>query len=67
MKDDGMDEFLVKVLEARRRIVDHAAGSTGRQGQVDCPGCGTAGALAYSIASNGHVWARCSCGLEWME
>jgi hypothetical protein len=42
----------------------HKPGSTG---SIDCPVC--EGRLNFSIASNGHVWARCATQgcLAWME
>ena len=33
-------------------------------GTIECPEC--KGELNYSIASNGHIWGKCKCGLAWM-
>jgi len=54
------------MVHARVLIVNHI-GATGLQsGHVECPSCG--GELGYSRASgNGHIWAKCKCGLGWME
>lgn len=40
---------------------------TGQQaGKIECPSC--KGDLHYTKAStNGHIWAKCKCGLGWME
>lgn len=39
----------------------------GTSGKIWCPRC--AGTLSYSIARNGHTWARCATPdcLGWME
>jgi hypothetical protein len=56
--------FLEKMTEARRRII-----KTGKKsGSIVCPKCDQNN-ISFSVASNGHVWARCptqDC-LRWME
>lgn len=40
-----------------------------KSGAIDCPLCGTASALRFAVASNGHVHAKCDTKgcLSWME
>lgn len=42
----------------RDAIVTHTAGARSVQGSMTCHVC--AQPIRYSIAPNGHVWARCS-------
>jgi hypothetical protein len=60
--------------EAYRRCAEHAQANgfirneKGTSGQVECPKCG--GVLKYSIATNGHIWAKCTtktCDVSWVQ
>ena len=64
---------LASVLKARAAIVEREErfgrlGDGGVRDGMPCPICGT-GALGYSIAPNGHIWARCSTQncVRWLE
>jgi hypothetical protein len=58
----------VDMFTARGLIVEYAKVSGEQQGAIPCPIC-AAGKLGYSIASNGHVLAKCSTEkcVAWME
>ncbi|MET3414799.1 hypothetical protein [Methylobacterium sp. 1030] len=51
------------IMTARRAIIQTGL----KGGSIECPSC--KGALYFSIASNGHVHAKCSAEdcLSWME
>lgn len=56
-------ELFVPALAAAK---EHAGNKAPCQGSTECP-CGK-GRVSYSVASNGHMWASCSCGeVRFME
>jgi hypothetical protein len=58
-----------QVFAAMKLIRDAVGKTDGGTGTVDCPRCSGERTLRYSVASNGHIHARCSTGgcLAWME
>lgn len=62
-------EFIEK--EKKQRIAyaavkKHIEKTGENKGKIKCTSCG--GILNYTRASiNGHIWAKCKCGLGWME
>lgn len=48
-------------------IRDETRGARNVAGEIACPVC--AGKLAFSVASNGHVWGKCETEhcLAWMQ
>lgn len=65
-------QWLSNYATARRAIVEaigpHVPGRD-FQGVIDCPCCGTVGALHYTRSGyNGHIHGQCAQGcVEWME
>lgn len=56
-EEDEFQKEIDRLMSARRAIAEHSAGRRNVSGEVECPICH--GRLAYSVASNGHAWARC--------
>jgi len=55
-----------KTMTAYKAIKDNIEKTGEMHGKIECPSCG--GNLHYNSASlNGHIWAKCKCGLGWME
>jgi len=55
-----------KSMAAHKLVTDHIAKTGQEKGFVKCPECG--GQLNYTRTSmNKHIWAKCKCGLGWME
>jgi hypothetical protein len=74
-RDREMEKRFERIGKARRAIVEHLGGpwkegDGGKNGRIDCPSCGVAGALGFSRSGyNGHIHARCDtedCA-SWME
>ena len=60
------DISVSKVLKAIHVIQEHYDNTGERDGKVVCPTC--EGNMAYIIAeSNGHIWAKCECGIGFMQ
>lgn len=54
------------MIHARILIEEHIKKTGHESGIIECPEC--SGELRYSRASeNKHIWAKCKCGLGWME
>jgi hypothetical protein len=66
--DEESDSHFRNTDVARKAITDATQGKRGVQGALACPVCIT-GKLGYSVASNGHIHARCSTAgcVAWME
>lgn len=73
--NSGMVKKLVNEIEeicgmstkARALIVRHINDTGNEHGSIKCPACED-GKLNYTRASeNNHIWAKCKCGLGWME
>ncbi len=67
-EEKAANEHFENIMKARKLILDDAKGKWSGYGRsVECPVCGKR--LSYSIASNGHVHARCETEhcLTWME
>ena len=55
-----------KSMTAYKLVKNHIDKTGERQGFINCPECG--GKLNYTSKSmNNHIWAKCKCGLGWME
>ena len=55
------------MVHARELIVKYIEETGEEQGRIKCPACED-GTLGYSrVSINGHIWAKCKCGLGWME
>jgi hypothetical protein len=73
--DAEMLAMLERTVKARKAIVEHLGGQwkrgkPGARGQIDCPICGAANALAFSRSGyNGHIHAACTTDgcVSWME
>lgn len=53
-------------IKAYAAVKSHIKKTGEKQGKIKCTSCG--GDLNYTAASsNGHIWAKCKCGLGWME
>jgi hypothetical protein len=53
-------------INAYKTIKDHIIETGNMFGKVECPSC--KGQLHYRCSpENGHLWAKCKCGLGWME
>jgi hypothetical protein len=66
-QDRRFAESWTRVKAARAAIVEATGGARGAKGAIACPNCD--GALAFTVASNGHIWGACStpeCA-RWME
>jgi hypothetical protein len=67
--EKGVKEF--KELEHSifgtfRAVKDHIAKTGKQKGKMECPSCG--GDLEYAVSSyNGHLRARCACGVSFMQ
>ena len=63
------DRAIDAVARARRAIAGSVMHRRGSGGTIDCPICGTLGALAFSVAYNGHIHAKCRTAgcVAWME
>lgn len=63
------DKQFVAVDTAYRAIMAKEGKNRRVRGAIDCPVCKAATALAYTIASNGHVHAACSTKdcVRWMQ
>lgn len=61
IKNDG-----VMVLTAYATIKTIIKETDNPIGKIECPSC--KGDLNYNASStNGHIWAKCKCGLGWVE
>lgn len=67
-KKAGNDLLISVLKEAKARITLTAGGAKPTSGICKCPAC-TNGSLRFSVASNGHVAAKCSTEdcLCWIE
>jgi len=67
-KKAGNDLLRSLMKEAKSRITLTAGGAKPTNGICKCPAC-TNGSLRFSVASNGHVAAKCSTEdcLCWIE
>lgn len=62
----GIKEMGLKMMSAYKLVKEHIEKTGKKYGKIECPDCG--GNLHYTSAScNGHIWAKCKCGLGWME
>lgn len=67
-READMEARLGRIGTIRKAIVAETKSTLSRSGVMPCPACGT-GKVSWSMASNGHVHARCStpqCA-SWME
>jgi hypothetical protein len=66
--DPELGRKVSDTFKARAAIIEHSHGKRGIKGKLPCPICG-GGALHYSVAANGHVWATCTTPdcVRWIE
>lgn len=69
-QDRILAERLNYLLAAMEKIKEKEGKRRGVQGEIDCPKCGGADALHYTISAyNGHCWGKCETDgcLSWMQ
>jgi hypothetical protein len=68
-----VNEIVIGIMEEGKKtmmgysLIQKYIKKTGQvSGKIECPSC--KGELHYNQSSiNGHIWAKCKCGLGWME
>ena len=66
--DSRIELVFGKIRTARKAITDIYGDKRGIESIIPCPCC-ESGELFFSIASNGHIHAKCNTGkcVSWME
>ena len=66
-EDREFADSFARCAKARAAILKRTRGAAPATGEVACPSC--AGALAFNVASNGHIHAACSTEgcTRWIE
>lgn len=59
--------YVVRIASAKQAILTAVKSGASSSGTIDCPTCGES--LRYSVATNGHIRARCSSEgcCAWIE
>lgn len=61
-----IEEIGNRQIKAYSAVKTHIEKTDEKRGKIKCTSCG--GDLNYIQAEcNGHIWAKCKCGLAWME
>lgn len=59
MTEERREKAVADALAVKSAILIETKKARSIQGEMTCPICHT-GRIGYSVASNGHIWARCA-------